>query len=140
MHVSNVKDFLLYSHSMEENMEKEKYLSHCGLYCELCGARNRTPIRAKELVDSLKRGEFEEWGPSFIEFDHFWKLLNQLANIPEDKCCKTMKCGHPDCSIRKCAKQKKIETCAFCNEYPCDKITRFVKNPLRWLWVRESEI
>ena len=106
-------------------MEKEKYLTYCGLYCELCGARSRTPVKAKELVDTLRRGDFEEWGPSLVEYDHFWKLLNQLAEIPEEKCCKTMKCGHPDCSIRKCAQQKEIETCAFCDRYLCEHIKRF---------------
>ena len=109
-------------------MKKEKYLSYCGLYCDLCGARCRTPNKAKELADTLRHGEFEEWGPSFPEFNDFWKLLNQLADVPEEKCCKTMKCGHPDCSIRKCAMQKELETCAFCNEYPCEKITRFAKS------------
>ena len=56
-------------------MEKEKYLTYCGLYCELWGMRNRMPVKAKDLLETLKRGDFEDWGPAFVEYKHFWQLL-----------------------------------------------------------------
>jgi hypothetical protein len=108
-------------------LDKRKYIGYCGLYCELCSERNRLPKQARELLTTLKRGEFEEWGPGFKEYDHFWKLLNQFADLKEDMCCKTKKCGHPQCAIRNCAIKKNIEACAFCDEYPCIKITNFNK-------------
>jgi len=27
------------------------------------------------------------------------------------------------CGMRKCAKEKKVENCAFCSEYPCDRLS-----------------
>jgi hypothetical protein len=104
-------------------MEKKNYLAYCGLYCELCSARNRTPYYAKKLLETLKDGEFEEWGQSFKEFEDFWKLLAMFAHTTDDMCCKTKKCGHPNCAIRNCAINKKVEACAFCDEFPCEKIT-----------------
>ena len=31
------------------------------------------------------------------------------------------------CEIRKCAIEKEIENCAYCNEYACDKLTNLFK-------------
>ncbi len=32
--------------------------------------------------------------------------------------------GNPYCRIRLCAKAKKVELCAFCEEYPCEESER----------------
>ena len=108
-------------------MEKNSYLAYCGLYCELCSARNRTPQKAADLLKTLKDGEFEEWGPGFKEYEHFWTLLNKFSKLEKDMCCKTRKCGHPQCGIRNCAEKKKVEACVFCDEYPCTHIKNFAK-------------
>ncbi|MDX1358477.1 MAG: DUF3795 domain-containing protein [Clostridia bacterium] len=109
-------------------MEKRNYLTYCGLYCELCDARNKTPGKARELRQSLKDGEFEEWGPGIKEYDDFWKLLNRFSDTPVEMCCKNETCGHPNCRIRKCAKARGVETCAFCEDYPCEMILRFYES------------
>ena len=109
-------------------MDKRKYLTYCGLYCELCDARNKTPQKARELRLSLIEGEFEEWGPGISEYKDFWKLLNRFADTPEDMCCKNKSCGHPNCRIRKCAEEKGLECCAFCEDYPCEMIINFGKS------------
>lgn len=36
-------------------MDKRKYLTYCGLYCNLCGARNTTPKKTKDLAETLKK-------------------------------------------------------------------------------------
>ena len=109
-------------------MDKKKLVSYCGVYCNLCGARNSTPKKANELLKALKNGGIEDWGPSINEFDHFWKMLKDFSSNPDEKCCKMGKCGHPACAIRNCAIQKKVESCPLCDEYPCDKILRFSKS------------
>lgn len=90
--------------------------------------RNRKPVQAKKLYDTLKRGDFEDWGPAFKEFKDFWKLLGRLASIPEDQCCRTNKCGHPECAIRKCALVREVEICPLCDDYPCRLIKRIAKS------------
>jgi hypothetical protein len=109
-------------------LEKREYVTYCGLYCELCDARNKTPQKARELRKSLIDSEFEEWGLGFKEFNDFWKLLNQFADTPVDMCCKSGNCGHPNCQLRKCAKSKEIESCPLCDNYPCEMIIRFYQS------------
>jgi len=33
--------------------------------------------------------------------------------------------GCKKCEIRKCAKGKTVENCAYCDEYPCEKLKKF---------------
>ena len=49
-------------------------------------------------------------------------MLNSLAHLPDEKCCRSGKCGAPNCAIRNCAKSRQIEVCPLCTEYPCVKI------------------
>jgi hypothetical protein len=32
------------------------------------------------------------------------------------------------CEIRKCGKEKNVKNCAYCDEYPCEKLSAFLKN------------
>ncbi len=103
-------------------------VSYCGLYCDLCGARNDTPERAQALIATLKQAEMDKWGTGMPDFVAFWRFLNDLATVPDDKCCRSGKCGAPNCAIRNCAKSREVEVCAFCTEYPCEKIRIFAQS------------
>ena len=52
-------------------------------------------------------------------FPTFWQYLQNLVEL--DCTCRTGG-GPPDCKIRQCAKQKNIEVCTQCKEYPCKLI------------------
>jgi len=52
-------------------------------------------------------------------FPTFWKFLANLVKM--DCTCRTGG-GPPDCKIRICAKQKGVDVCPFCAEYPCSLI------------------
>ena len=103
-------------------MENMQMVSYCGLYCELCSARNDTPERARALITTLKQSEMDTWAPGTPDFDEFWRMLNSLAHLPDDKCCRSGKCGAPNCAIRNCATSREIEVCPLCPDYPCEKI------------------
>ena len=109
-------------------MEKQMLVTYCGVYCDLCGARNDTPTRAQALIATLKQAEMDQWGSGMPDFDAFWRFLNDLAKVPEDKCCRSGKCGAPNCAIRNCAKARGVEVCALCPDYPCDKIRTFAQS------------
>ena len=109
-------------------MDNRMLVSYCGLYCDLCGARNDTPERARALIATLRQAEMEEWGPGMPDFVEFWRFLNSLAYVPDDKCCRSGKCGAPTCAIRSCAKTREIEVCALCSDYPCAKIETFAQS------------
>ena len=55
----------------------------------------------------------------------FWESLKQMAELPDDKCCRTGKCGSPECAIRKCVKARGLTVCPECGEYPCNRVKLF---------------
>jgi len=95
-------------------------VAYCGLYCGICAQRNRIPQQARQLQKSLHEegfGNFYQYVPAMKEvFPTFWQFLQELTKF--DCTCRTGG-GPPDCKIRQCAKQKTIEVCPQCNEYPC---------------------
>ena len=102
-------------------MDKRQLVSYCGLYCGLCDWRTRVPERAKALAESLQTAENE--GP-----EGFSRFLKGPTSVPEDKCCRSGKCGAPHCAIRKCAIEKSIETCPQCQDYPCRRVMTLAKS------------
>ncbi|MEJ2250415.1 MAG: DUF3795 domain-containing protein [Candidatus Lokiarchaeota archaeon] len=106
-------------------MDEEKLVAYCGLYCGSCGWRFRFPILADALhealepmkdlfIDSMEQDKEKE------SFETFWEYLSDLGNIQSKSFCKEgLECGNPECKIRLCAREKNIEVCIFCDEYPC---------------------
>jgi len=107
-------------------MTNQKMLCHvayCGLYCGLCAHRIRIPQQASQLQKSLHEEGFDNWYqyvPDLKDtFPPFWQFLQKLTEI--DCTCRT-EGGPPECKIRQCAKQKGIEVCPRCKDYPCTLI------------------
>jgi len=106
-----------------------RLVGYCGLYCGLCAHRARIPKRAKSLKETLHDEGMNFWYkyvPSMKEtFPIFWKFLNQLTKM--DCTCRTGG-GPPDCRIRGCAKEKRVDTCPLCKMYPCDLINNLAEH------------
>jgi len=130
-----------------------RLVGYCGLYCGLCSNRARIPKRAKSLKETLHNEGMDSWYkyiPSMKEnFPVFWKFLGQLTKM--DCTCRTGG-GPPDCQIRICAKEKEVDTCPLCNEYPCDLINNLAEHYIMIIqdgkrlqkiglkaWVKEQE-
>lgn len=81
------------------------YIAYCGLYCGgcLCNIARETST-VEEFAKKLN------------------KPVEQLI-CPD---CKVAK--HPDCSFVVCCEAKGYETCAECEEMPCEELTRFANN------------
>ena len=106
-----------------------KYLCYCGLYCENCAVRAKVEPAAKVLFEEMKKAGFEEVINYIPGGDGFWPFLRGMAI---DGICVSCKegSGDPGCSIRICAKDKGVDMCALCADYPCDKIVAFFeRNP-----------
>ncbi len=99
-------------------MDKKALVAYCGIYCGLCDRRTRVPQRAADLKASMEKAEYDS--P-----EDFWRQLETLADVPDDKCCRTGKCGAPFCAVRKCAKARGLEICTDCDEYPCERMRLF---------------
>ena len=62
-----------------------------------------------------------------------WKrIFGQHCYTPENvKCVGCMNKGkHADekCQVRPCAIERKVKNCAYCDDFPCDKISNLIKS------------
>jgi len=102
--------------------DKLEQVTYCGLYCGLCTMRNRIPMQAKMLRDTMHKEQWDSWGVEIPDFKEFWAFLNMLVDKETERRCRSGNCGAPFCSIRKCVQEKGIIACPFCDEYPCSRI------------------
>ncbi len=137
---------------MKRQKDELKLIAYCGLYCGLCAERARIPEQAQALRETMAEEGYEYWGTDLPAFKEFWFFLNNLCDA--EKTCLGCRSngGPPFCGIRKCAREREVEICVFCEEYPCSRIRMLevgypmlVKDGLRMRelgeskWVREQE-
>lgn len=89
-------------------------IAYCGLACHECPA-----YIATKNDDRIKQGQIAR----------LWSELFETVMKPEDVICDG--CLSEDgrhfshcklCKIRACAIEKRADNCAFCLDYPCEKI------------------
>jgi len=101
-----------------------KYMCYCGLCCENCSVKVKIEPAAKTLHEEMKKGGFEEVIQMIPGGDNFWSFLKSMVNPGICVSCREGG-GNPGCAVRICAKEKNIEICALCEQYPCDKFSAF---------------
>jgi hypothetical protein len=103
----------------EAGKEKEKkIIAKCGIVCSECPAY----IATQKSDDVLRAETAKKWSamfksdikPSDINCDGCQSETPRLFSY-----CST-------CEIRKCARAKKVETCAACPDYSCAKLDAFL--------------
>jgi hypothetical protein len=103
----------------------EELITFCGLFCGACDIYQKRIGNAgselKEVLDVLEFDTFANQIPGLEEYDSFKKTLNNIIQFFGQ--CPTCKHGggNPECRIRICAKDKDLDTCADCSQFPCDK-------------------
>lgn len=95
----------------------EKMIAFCGLSCTDCPAF----IATQKDDDEERKKVAEKWSK-----DHDVALKPEEINcdgclIDGDRVFNYCKV----CEIRKCGKEKKVKNCAYCEDYACDKLTKF---------------
>jgi len=103
-------------------MDRLSEVTYCGVYCPNCEARCQIPERASALIRSMKAAHYDEWCPETV-----WKFINDLTDVSVTKSCREETCGAPNCRMRKCAKNKGVEVCPLCADYPCEMIQEFAR-------------
>jgi hypothetical protein len=100
------------------NAAQEPMIAYCGITCSECPAY----IATQKNDDALRAETAKKWSELF------------KSNLkPEDINCD----GCPSdstriinycriCEIRKCARDKKVLNCAYCADYPCQKLSAFL--------------
>ena len=127
-------------------MEHDRILNRiapCGLRCDKCFAFTEGSIAetAKELIKHL--GAFDVYAerfsaflPEFKNYPAFKELLHYLAD-PDCRGCREGDCKYPNCVVAKCFKEKAVEFCFQCDEFPCKK-TNFDPH-LKARWIKMNE-
>jgi hypothetical protein len=95
-------------------MDKFRYGSYCGLYCGACEIMKAC---RKELTTGVK-ARWEDLPEQFR--DNIGKADLVCQGCTTD----TVFQGCRGCAIRSCAREKKVESCILCPEYPCSLVSQ----------------
>lgn len=108
-------------------MDGLELVAYCGLYCGLCAQRGGIPHQADALRESMVKEGYEFWGKELLGFNEFWSFPIDLCD--PDKACSGCRQGGgpPFCSIRKCARERQVDICISCEEYPCNRVLGIAK-------------
>jgi len=101
-----------------EGQADKKIIAYCGITCSDCPAY----IATQKNDDALRAETAKKWSEMF-------KADIKPADINCDGCPSDSSrvfnyCAI--CEIRKCAREKKVSTCAACPEYACEKLEKFL--------------
>jgi len=94
-------------------IENTSLLAPCGLYCGVCGIYMATRDGNQELRQKLSK----VYGTKVA------KTACRGCMQPEPADCRFPLCDA--CVIRKCVIGNKLQSCAQCNNFPCEKIANF---------------
>jgi hypothetical protein len=112
--------------------KKQDLIAYCGLYCGDCVGQTQTVANlARDLRKELRRNRFDKMAemmakvPFFKEFENYDKCYSLLGAMMKLRCTKACRGngGPPDCGVRNCAREKKLDGCWQCDDFPtCEKL------------------
>lgn len=90
----------------------------CGLICTKCEAflatKNNDESKKRKIAKSWSKHFGVKFEPEDISCDGCLSESGRLSGY-----CRKV------CEIRPCAHTKKVKNCAYCEDYACEKLTRF---------------
>ena len=104
----------------KKEKKMNEMIGYCGSNCHGCAiylaTREQDPKKKREMRVDIAWNLKEHYG---------WECKPE--DVADCDGCKAENARHfsgGDCQVRKCARDKGIENCADCNEYPCEKIEK----------------
>jgi hypothetical protein len=119
----------------------------CGLLCEKCFAFAHGPIHlhANQLKNNL--GDFDLYAKRFVSllnepvFEKYAEFKEVLDLLSSNQClgCRKQECHlFSNCKVRLCYKEKGLDYCYECDDFPCDH-TGFDDNlKQRWITINQK--
>ncbi len=106
-----------------------EYLGPCGISCQKCFAFKNGNIRRNS--ENLKRdlGNFDVFAKRFVDlldepvFKKYGDFKEMLDYFSKSSClgCRKQECHlFKSCNVRTCSKEKSVDFCFQCNEFPCN--------------------
>lgn len=90
----------------------DKMVGYCGYRCYLCAARSEDPRIRQRLVEGWRR---------IFGHQHY-----TAENVYCEGCKSNGKIADKECKARPCAREKGIDGCAQCDEFPCKKVAHLL--------------
>lgn len=87
-------------------------IGYCGYNCHLCAARSENPAIRQKMVDGWRKIYGHE--------------KYTAENVKCDGCLSDGKIADINCKARPCAREKGIKNCAYCDEFPCNKVKNLI--------------
>lgn len=87
-------------------------IGYCGYNCHLCVARSENPAIRQKMVDGWRKIYGHE--------------KYTAENVKCDGCLSIGKIADINCKARPCAREKGIKNCAYCDEFPCNKVKNLI--------------
>jgi hypothetical protein len=85
-----------------------KTLARCGYRCDLCAARSDDPALRQKMINGWRK--------------YLGHEMYTVENVRCDGCMSNGRLADKNCPVRPCAIEKGVENCAYCEEFPCDKL------------------
>jgi hypothetical protein len=118
-------------------------LAPCGLNCSKCMAYTEGSIthHAKELQRLLGSFDiyakrFSNFMPAFKNYPSFKEVLDIFVKA-DCAGCRKGHCIYPNCGVAPCYKERGVDFCFQCEDFPCDH-TNFDKH-LHERWLRMNK-
>lgn len=93
----------------------EKMIGYCGIICSDCpvliAAQKNDDAERKRVAEIFTKQYGKEYKPEDINCDGCTSDNPRIFSY-----CNV-------CEIRKCGKEKNVENCARCTEYPCERLS-----------------
>jgi hypothetical protein len=86
----------------------EEMLGYCGYDCNLCAARSDDREVRQKLVDGWRR---------FFGHEKY-----TAENVRCDGCRADGRLADKECKARSCVRERDVESCAYCGDFPCDNL------------------
>lgn len=120
----------------EELLEK---LAPCGLNCYKCYANSNGEIRKNSINLVNLLGSFDVYAERFSFFQpifkHYPSFKELLSYFSKENCigCRKGTCIYLDCHVKDCSKEKRVDFCFQCNEFPCENTNFDPHLKRRWI-------
>jgi len=92
---------------------EDEMIGYCGYNCHLCAARSDDINVRRKLVEAWRK---------YLGHQHY-----TVENVACEGCkSEGNKIADKQCGARPCAREKCLESCAQCDEFPCNKMRKLM--------------
>lgn len=102
-------------------------LAPCGLNCLKCMGNVEGDIKKHSRILRELLGNFDAYAERFSffmpVFKHYPSFKTMLEHFGSGTCrgCRQGDCKYPNCGVASCYKEKGVDFCFQCDDFPCDR-------------------